>query len=343
MDRNYPLNAWYQAAWSNELTEQRMLVRTLLDTPILLLRNDDDEVSAILDRCPHRFVPLSRGRFDGTTLTCGYHGLSFDTAGQCVHNPHGPKASHAQVPTYPVIEKYERVWIWFGEAELADPALLPDLDKIDITPATSRSYHHMPMAANWLLVIDNLLDLSHADYIHPALGGFVTEAKGKLEERPNGVSVRWTAQSADPPLVFKSWVPEGKADIWLQADWVAPSFVLIDTGAVPEGVTPDRTMWSLHCITPETATTCHYFFGFGRDFNVDDLQWNATMGEMGAKAFWEEDKPMIEGQQSRMRTAGFFALEPALLSVDRAAVIVRRRIQKSVDAEVAIRQPVAAE
>lgn len=333
-NRNYPLDAWYQAAWSHEIAPGATLLRTLLDLPVLMLRAADGTASAVLDRCPHRFAPLSLGNFDGQTLACGYHGLQFGLDGACRHNPHGPLATHARLRSFPLVEKYDRLWIWPGRAEAADPALLPDLDAVHAPPATARSTHYMSMAANWLLIIENLIELSHADYIHPALGGFVTHADAKWEEKPHGVQSRWNAAAVDPPPVFQPWVPAGsKADIWLDADWIEPAFVVIDTGATPADVPPDRKMWSLHGVTPETADKTHYFFAFARDFLVEDQAWTAMMGEMGEKAFTNEDKPMIEGQQARIGDTGFMALRPALLGVDRAAVAARRAIQRKVDAE----------
>lgn len=82
-------NTWYLVAWSGELTPDTMLSRTVLERPLLLTRDADGRPVALDDRCPHRFAPLSRGRFDGRTITCGYHGLEFDTSGACVRNPHG--------------------------------------------------------------------------------------------------------------------------------------------------------------------------------------------------------------------------------------------------------------
>ena len=49
----------------------------------------DGSVAALEDRCCHRAAPLSRGVLEDGVVQCGYHGLEFDAAGACVHNPHG--------------------------------------------------------------------------------------------------------------------------------------------------------------------------------------------------------------------------------------------------------------
>ncbi|GAM04555.1 Rieske 2Fe-2S domain-containing protein [Novosphingobium sp. MBES04] len=88
-------NAWYMAAWSHEVGED-MLRRRLLGEPILLMRRQDGTAVALVDRCPHRYAPLSKGEREGDTIVCPYHGLTFDAAGQCVRNPFSEKIPAAR-------------------------------------------------------------------------------------------------------------------------------------------------------------------------------------------------------------------------------------------------------
>lgn len=330
---SYPRNAWYQAAWSHEIIESGTLSRTILDTPVLLLRGGG-KVSALLDRCPHRFAPLSRGRFDGTALRCGYHGLSFDVSGTCIHNPHGAIPARAQVLAFPLVEKHAGLWIWLGDAAKADISLIPDVGFIDATPATALSFGHMHTPANWQLIVDNLLDLAHSDYLHPAFGNFMTSAKTALNEHPDGMSIRWEAKNATVPLVFKILVPEGAADMWVQADWNAPSVIGLEAGATPTGVTPkESSLYSYHALTPETMTTTHYFYGFARNFRTGDRALTTRLGELGAHAFEHEDKPMISAQQQRIGVDGIMALHPVYLTVDAGPMKARRKVQTLIEAE----------
>src|SRR5438067_983123 len=88
---HYVRNLWYMAAWAEEVPDGGFLGRRLLDRPWLLLRREDGGYAMLADRCPHRFAPLSRGRREGDNMFCGYHGLGFDAAGQCIYNPFGEK------------------------------------------------------------------------------------------------------------------------------------------------------------------------------------------------------------------------------------------------------------
>jgi phenylpropionate dioxygenase-like ring-hydroxylating dioxygenase large terminal subunit len=54
------LDGWYVACRSHELGEQPLAV-TVLGTPLALFRGAFGRPGAVLDRCPHRNFPLSRG------------------------------------------------------------------------------------------------------------------------------------------------------------------------------------------------------------------------------------------------------------------------------------------
>ncbi|GAA4132634.1 hypothetical protein GCM10023067_53010 [Aminobacter aganoensis] len=160
-------NTWYAAAWSHEITRD-MLARTIANEKIVFYRTESGEVAALEDRCPHRFVPLHLGKLKGDIVECAYHGLCFDASGACTLNPHGdgkiPRA--ARVKAYKVVEKHSIAWLWLGEAERADESLIADFSVLtDPSFQTVSSYLHV--RANYQLISDNLLDLSHGQYIHP--------------------------------------------------------------------------------------------------------------------------------------------------------------------------------
>src|ERR1035437_2598834 len=89
----YLCNAWYVAGFADEFTPEKLIARTLLDQPIVMFRNETGSITALADRCPHRFAPLSAGRVcdGGRSVRCGYHGLEFGADGRCTRNPHNEK------------------------------------------------------------------------------------------------------------------------------------------------------------------------------------------------------------------------------------------------------------
>lgn len=120
-------NTWYAAAWSRDVGVD-FSTRELLGEPMLLYRKHDGAPVAMIDRCPHRFAPLSMGKRVGDGVECGYHGLQFDCSGDCSKNPHGDGRipPGARVRSFPAEDRYGLVWIWAGEPSRADASLIPD-------------------------------------------------------------------------------------------------------------------------------------------------------------------------------------------------------------------------
>jgi phenylpropionate dioxygenase-like ring-hydroxylating dioxygenase large terminal subunit len=327
----YLLNCWYQAAWSDEL-DNAPVARTLLNTPILIFRKGGN-ACAILDRCPHRFAPLSAGKFKDGAIECGYHGLAFDGTGRCVRNPHGPITSAMRTRSFPTAERHKGIWVWFGDEAKADDGLIPDLSYIDQMPDDRRVLMHMPTLANYQLLTDNIMDLSHADYLHSkSLGGVITGSKARQYEVGNALVAEWINLSCDAPGVWQPKVPSpSKADYYLDVKWEAPAVMTLSNTVVPAGQQPadEDCARALHNMTPETATSTHYFVCSVRPVELPQASYVAILEQ----AFMGEDKPMLEAQQRRMGDAEFWSLRPILLKVDAAAVKVRRRLDAMIAAE----------
>ena len=162
---SYLRNSWYVAAWSKDIAAD-IVVRTIIEQPVVMYRKSDGAIVALEDRCAHRQVPLSRGRIVGDLIECGYHGLQFDASGACVRIPaQDTIPTRACVKSYPVVERHGWVWLWMGEAARATPATVPDFHRLD-DPAFAATGDTNEIAANYELVNDNLLDLSHVGYVH---------------------------------------------------------------------------------------------------------------------------------------------------------------------------------
>lgn len=333
----YLMNRWYQAGWSDEVAAGKPLVRTLLDQPVLFWRDEAGALHAVLDMCPHRFAPLSRGTIGEDRVTCGYHGLAFGSDGQCVHNPFGPITSTMRVRTFPVVERHLAIWFWPGDPNKADAALLPDVSFIEESAPSSRIIGHMPTAADYRLLSDNILDLSHADYLHPtSLGGVMTDATATTREQGDKIVARWEAHGAEPIPAARASIPEGaKADFWIEVEWQAPALMVLATATTEAGTpsTAKDEARTLHNMVPETATSTHYFYCSVRGFLTDDPEFSAYIRKALLNAFENEDKPMIEAQQRRIGSRDFWSLKPLLLKTDAAAVRARRKLDGLIEAE----------
>lgn len=339
----YLRNVWYVAAWDSEVKSGELFTRQLLDEQVLFFRDEAGNVKAVADRCPHRFAPLSMGKLCGYAVQCAYHGLQFDGTGACTKNPHGdgaiPRA--AKVKAYRVIEKFSVIWIWMGSEDRADESLIPDFSCMDSQHMyVAKRYLHA--RANYVLESDNILDLSHIQYLHPGTLGSddVNQSITRVEQQGDTVwSYRQTINEILPDFLYSAMgIPHGiRVDRWIDVRWDAPANMLLLAGAVATGEARSEGLETPlpHLFTPETETTTHYWFAFPIPL---------AMGEQGKQIaeqqvsnlnepFSNEDLPMLEAQQHAMGNAEFWSLGPVLLPGDAGAVRARRVLDKLIEKE----------
>ncbi|WP_255325857.1 aromatic ring-hydroxylating dioxygenase subunit alpha [Sphingobium sp. 15-1] len=333
----FPLNAWYMAAWSDELGEG-LLSRRLLGRPVLVYRLDDGDVVACEDMCPHRFAPLSKGRKTATGIRCGYHGLHFDRTGRCDHNPtgNGHIPAGTQVRTFPIVERHRILWIWMGDPDRADDGLIPDFGIMPNGGAYANIGNYLHVKANCLLEIDNLMDLSHVNFIHDGTLGNDSMRSAEVKVTEAGGAVRADLWMPGTTGGFGPMTGQ-PCDQWLNMVWMAPTSMMLEFGAVPQGTEPVQDPYGIafHIVTPETDRTTHYFFGSSGSFAKDEEAKMAFIRDAQFRAFLTEDNPMIEAVDERMDGADFWSMRPAILPNDKAAIRVRRRLEKMCREEAA--------
>ena len=346
IDGSYVRNAWYVAAWSDDVGDGKLVPRTIMDEPIVLYRKADGAVAAIEDRCAHRFAPLHMGKIvGGDRIQCPYHGLEYDHTGACVLNPHGAKniPSRARVQSYPVIEQHKAVWIWMGGAP-ADPAKVPDFGVLDNVPELHTTKRDsIVIRANYQLIIDNLLDLSHTSYLHDGILGNqdTVESEITVEQDGDDVVVGRHATNSIPPGMFAQFWPNhpSRVDKFTRMRWMAPSTMRLVTGICRMGGQQESGTGyhAIHMLTPESERSTHYFFTAVR-FGVmtTDDKLNRDLQEKVAKmrrfAFEEQDAPVIEAQQRVIETATK-PLDPVILAIDVGPVRYKRILGKMLEAE----------
>ncbi len=341
-------NAWYAAIWTRDLGAEPV-ARVFLGEKVVLFRGTGGRAAALEDRCCHRAAPLSRGTVEGDGLRCGYHGLKFDAAGQCIEVPIQTQVPPgARVRAYPVHEKWNMVWVWMGDPAGADAALIPELPWLD-SPDWAATPGYIRIEANTQLLIDNLLDFTHVSYVHlRTIAGDPREARipTRTERLPDGIRTgRWMIDMDPPPLFAKAGGFNGRVDRWQFATWKPPSIVYIDVGCArhgsgaPEG---DRSqgisIWSSHLVTPETETSCHYNFGFARNFSLDDAAMSRLLFE-GSRDTFLEDKVMLEAQQRNLRGGDLDGLID--VATDAAQLQVRRILDDMIRAEASGSAPIS--
>ena len=332
-------DCWYVAAWSRELSDG-LVARTILDRPVVLFRAADGRPAALEDRCCHRSLPLSRGELIGDVVQCGYHGLRFDRAGQCVRVP-GQTAipPGARVESYPVVEKWRWIWIWMGDPARADESLVPDFHWND-DPGWTAVGGVYRAECDYRLIVDNLMDLSHIQFVHASTLGAPadSEADTRVERGPGNVFVsRWVLDTAPSPMYAAALGADDNVDRWQNITYTPPSSIVIDAGSAlagtgaPEG---DRSrgveIYSNHSMTPETGRATHYFWHQARNFKRDDESVSAFFYKAFDTALGE-DVATIEAQQRCIDALGH---RPTVdINADAGVAAARRLLDRLIAGE----------
>ncbi|MEO6338707.1 MAG: aromatic ring-hydroxylating dioxygenase subunit alpha [Caulobacteraceae bacterium] len=326
-------NAWYMAAWSHEVGEQP-LSRRLVDRKVVLFRAEDGTVVALLDRCPHRFAPLSLGTREGDTLVCAYHGLTFDRFGACVRNAFAEKIpAGARVQAYPVVERDGIAWFWPGDSALADAATILDFSMLAEAPMSKTLHGSTAMKAGYEYGTDNLMDLSHIEFVHKgSFAGAGVIFAGQHKVRQEGETLHsdwWMPKVRAPSHTEGIYPPDLITDHWLEMRWNAPASMYLEIGATPSGAAREGGIIAhqAHILTPETASTTHYFWAttYGTPPGAPDMA--PMLRELFGQAFDQEDKPIIEAAYANLEGEDFWALRPVSLGIDQGGTRARRLIE----------------
>lgn len=356
--KDFPQNAWYVAATSIELAAGSVLSRTICDVPLAIFRAHDGLVSALIDQCPHRLFPLSAGKVTQGGLQCGYHGLTFAPDGKCVSIPSQPEIPpSACVGSFPVREENGLVWIWPGDAAVAASASLPafttgpgylaGLDFSCLNPSETWGVagpHRIHIEANFMLAVDNLLDLTHTAFVHAETfdnaGVLDSERQTKAIGELQVIDFFGFKNSMSAPLRTGYMLdPDVRIfDNFLETYWHSPSIMILVHGAVPEGLDRESEgaiVLNTNIITPETPTTCHYFWaqsvyrnrGNGK---VRDL-W-----EVMTKAAFAEDETTLRLQQQNLDRFNARSVDDGValvLKADKGIVLTRRAVARQIREE----------
>lgn len=336
--RNFPLNCWWVAATSAEITTQP-LARRLLDLPVVLFRTFDGTVSALQDRCPHRWAPLSLGRVEGNEIVCSYHGMHFGTDGRCTLIPTQERiAANVAARAFPTLERYGYVWIWGGAPELAEGENLPDLSAWD-EPGWQRIGGSMPIRANYLMCKENVLDLTHLSFLHRNSAGVTDYDRPPAMSIEDGiVTLRKDFIGAPLGALYRDGLevaPDRPMNRYTWGSSVSPAVqfngLRIEEPRPEPGARSEFLLHIVHIFTPETMSSAHYWWAMARDHG---RPWDVERVTAMNAVVFNEDKAMLEAIQ-RTVDADAPGTDPLEISVaaDRPALAVRHAIARRVAAE----------
>jgi phenylpropionate dioxygenase-like ring-hydroxylating dioxygenase large terminal subunit len=329
---NYPRNCWWVAAFSEEVGRE-LLGRWLLDTPVLLYRREDGTIVAIENRCPHRGAPLSLGRLKGDAVQCGYHGFTFDGRGRCIDVP-SMKAplSAARVRSFRVIEQAPLVWVWLGDPERIDSIAPPHHPNWLGETGFAERHGRIDIAANYMLLKENVLDLTHFGYVHAStfkITDWVDPPRFWSEGEMTGYHQSFSSSPLPPVFAEHMGLAPGTPyDRENYGSFLTPALQIAAVDLIEPGSRKVTGRFRvMHATTPIDATHMHYFWVVGRDYGTN----NAEMESLSAitKIGFAEDEAMIEAIQAlQLRDLRGASAPECSVKMDSAGIQARRIVQK---------------
>ncbi len=345
----FPKNTWYVACTPDEIDE-KPLGRKICGESIVFYRGAQGQVAALDDFCPHRGAPLSLGTVTEGKLVCGYHGLEMGCDGKTIAMPGQRVRGFPAIRSYPVVERHGFIWVWTGDAALADESKIKHLEWHD-NPDWAYGGGLFHIACDYRLMIDNLMDLTHETYVHATSIGQkeIDEVPCKTTvEGDQVITSRFMENITAPPfwkmaLRGNNLADDVPVDRWQICRFTPPSNVMIEVGVAHVGkggydASPEHKAYSVvvDFITPETETSIHYFWGMARKFNPKDKALTASIREGQGKIF-SEDLAMLELQQRNLLAHPERSL--LMLNIDAGGVQSRKILDRLIAAETPRESP----
>ncbi|HEY8516536.1 MAG TPA: aromatic ring-hydroxylating dioxygenase subunit alpha [Candidatus Binatia bacterium] len=213
------LSRWWYVACRSKQLGTKPIARTVLGVPMVLFRTSDGRPAALLDRCPHRNVPLSLGRVLGNgRLECPYHGWQFDGTGRCRLVPglcsegsgDCDDVPGRRTPAFAVRERDGFVWVYpsADEEPRTEPPPLPHAADAGYTTVV----RELEMESTLHAAVENALDVPHTAFLHRGLfrgNGERHEIKVVVRAIPRGVEAEYIGEPRPPGLAGRLLSPSG--------------------------------------------------------------------------------------------------------------------------------------
>src|SRR5436190_1909905 len=224
-------NAWYVAGRSQEFPVNSPKGLKICARPVLVWRTAGGKLVSFDDRCVHKRMPLSEGEVlsDGV-LECPYHGFCYDAAGNCVRIPSQldlPIPSRAKLRPFPIVEQDGLAWVWVGDPALSGTAVPPPTPELAGPEWQTHMFDPVHVPANYALLIENLMDITHFYPLHDGNIGDIEQSKipvELVEETLNGVptvkTIRRVQGYKQPPFMADcfEYPEDGYHEVYLRSD-----------------------------------------------------------------------------------------------------------------------------
>ncbi|MCB1179023.1 MAG: Rieske 2Fe-2S domain-containing protein [Leptospiraceae bacterium] len=214
---------WHPVYLSENLKEKPVSIK-LNNFSIVLFRNKNKTVSALVNECPHRRMKLSEGKVEEDRIVCPYHGWKISKSGNCTIPSGGEQKS--KHPKFTAFEIHGVIWIRLLESETGFPIF--DIEDL----------HHISTVSNVInspleIVLDNFTETEHTSSVH-ALLGYDSEDLPNIEieltTKENSVRLYNRGKQKKIPFIVRSFLDINKNDKFID-DWTtyfSPIYTVYD-------------------------------------------------------------------------------------------------------------------
>jgi phenylpropionate dioxygenase-like ring-hydroxylating dioxygenase large terminal subunit len=298
---------WTPVALSREVGKRPFSVRVAGER-LVLFRNAEGKIGALVDRCPHRGVALSLGQVgkDGC-LECPFHGWRFAADGTCAHVPFNPlppeKLQHFGATAFPVRERGGLVWLYTrAGTEAPEEPVVPEVleDK-----RMSHWHYVVVFRAHWSRVMENMLDSPHLPFVHRRTIGRFLSTQMKPDSTMD-IEVHPTPTGWYTQVSIDGVATPGRLD------WLRPNGMQLD---IP---IPGRT-WRQHvwCVPQEEHTTRLFLLSARSFLRYNPLGWLMDQFNIYIAS---EDRGVVQSTPDRVPPPS----EEKSVATDRATLAFRR-------------------
>ncbi|WP_300410432.1 aromatic ring-hydroxylating dioxygenase subunit alpha [Lagierella sp.] len=162
-------NKWYAILPSKDVKKNSPIGVKRLNSNLVLFRNQSGNITCLTDRCSHRGAALSKGVIKGNCIKCPFHGIEFDSKGDCKLIPalgvsNQSNLSRFNIEKHIVQEKYGIVFLWYGDSKKVTKHIPFFEDYIEKDFVYSELKDHWN--THYSRAIENQLDVVHLPFVH---------------------------------------------------------------------------------------------------------------------------------------------------------------------------------
>lgn len=215
---------WLIACPSN-LLRKKPYACEILSTHLVLFRNKKG-IGALLDRCPHRNAPLSKGKIIGNFIQCPYHGWQFDVQGECREIPglcNRMPSDHHAVTHFDVIEYHGFVWVKLAKSshEIYKSHTIENSEYHSFIWKTEVNGCHIN-------ILENFLDGTHTHFVHQGLirqEGNRQKVTATISRGLGRVEIKYTGEDKQSGIISK-WFERNRKESY--GRFILPSIAEIE-------------------------------------------------------------------------------------------------------------------